>query len=119
MLLGIVRAYQKFTRILNKAIIVANSKGMKTTDHYNQTVEMVKLGSGTLRKVENSRMAELYDVDIRTVNHHLAQIFESGELQESATIQKNGIVQMEGNSEVNRPQMLYNIDVIIVPSIIV
>lgn len=39
--------YQKFTRILNKAIAVANSRGMKTTDHFNQTVEMVKLGSGT------------------------------------------------------------------------
>ena len=39
--------YQKFTRILNKAIAVANNKGMKTADHFNQTVEMVKLGSGT------------------------------------------------------------------------
>ena len=31
--------YQKFTRILNKAIAVANGKGMKTADHFNQTVE--------------------------------------------------------------------------------
>ena len=177
--------YQKFTRILNKAIAVANNKGMKTADHFNQTVEMVKLGSGTFRKVENmhlsrmacliiaenadgkkpqvqiareyfkqevtttelainrlssnillyktkqgearievvfnnetfwlsqKRMAELYDVDVRTVNYHLAQIFESGELQESATIRKIGIVQMEGDREVNRPQMLYNLDAII------
>ena len=175
--------YQKFTRILNKAIAVANGKGMKTTDHFNQTVEMVKLGSGTYRKVENmnlsrmacliivenadgkkpqvareyfkqevqttelainalssnillyktkqgevrievifnnetfwmsqKRMAELYGVDVRTVNYHLAQIFESGELQESATIRKIGIVQMEGDREVNRPQMLYNLDAII------
>ena len=177
--------YQKFTRILNKAIAVANGKGMKTADHFNQTVEMVKLGSGTFREVENmhlsrmacliisenadgkkpqvqiareyfkqeissaelavnalssnillyktkqgearievifnnetfwmsqKRMAELYGVDVRTVNYHLAQIFESGELQESATIRKIGIVQMEGDREVNRPQMLYNLDAII------
>ena len=161
--------YQKFIRILNKAIVVANRKGMKTADHFNQTVEMVKLGSGTYRKVENmhlsrmacliiaenadgkkpqvqiareffkqkvstteltintlssnillyktrqgevrievifnnetfwmsqKRMAELYGVDVRTVNYHLAQIFESGELQESATIRKIGIVQMENH----------------------
>ena len=177
--------YQKFTRILNKAIAVANGRGMKTADHFNQTVEMVKLGSGTFREVENmhlsrmacliiaenadgkkpqvqiareyfkqdvpstelavnalssnillyktkqgevrievifnnetfwmsqKRMAELYGVDVRTVNYHLAQIFESGELQESATIRKIGIVQMEGDREVNRPQMLYNLDAII------
>ncbi|MBO5225322.1 MAG: hypothetical protein J6B46_02765 [Parabacteroides sp.] len=38
--------YQKFSRILNKAIAVANGKGMKTADHFNQMVEMLKLGSG-------------------------------------------------------------------------
>lgn len=42
--------YQKFTRILNKAIVVANNRGMKTTDHFNQTVEMAKLGSGTFAR---------------------------------------------------------------------
>ena len=47
--------YQKFTRILNKAITIANGKGMKTADHFNKTVEMVKLGSGTFRKVVNNK----------------------------------------------------------------
>ena len=51
--------YQKFTRILNKAIAVANGKGMKTADHFNQTVEMVKLGSGTYRKVENMHLSRM------------------------------------------------------------
>ena len=45
--------YQKFTRILNKAIAVANGKGMKMTDLFNQSIEMVELGSGTICKVEN------------------------------------------------------------------
>ncbi len=34
--------YQKFTRLLNKSIAVASGKGLNTTDHFNQTVEMVK-----------------------------------------------------------------------------
>ena len=51
--------YQKFTRILNKAIAVANGKGMKTADHFNQTVEMVKLGSGTFREVENMHLSRM------------------------------------------------------------
>ena len=158
---------------------------MNISEHFNQTVEMVKLGSGTFRKVDNwhlsrlacliiaeyadskkpqvqtarqyfkeqtpatvliesqvssrillyktnqgetrievvfnsetfwlsqKRMADLYGVDVRTVSYHLSQIYESGELKEEATIRKIGIVQMEGEREVNRPQMLYNLDAII------
>jgi hypothetical protein len=40
--------------------MIANTKGLNMTDHFNQMVEMVKLGSGTFRKLENiylSRMA--------------------------------------------------------------
>ena len=177
--------WQKFNRVLNKALQVAQSRGMNISEHFNQTVEMVKLGSGTFRKVDNwhlsrlacliiaenadskkpqvqtarqyfkeqtpatvliesqvssrillyktnqgetrievvfnsetfwlsqKRMADLYGVDVRTVSYHLSQIYESGELKEEATIRKIGIVQMEGEREVNRPQMLYNLDAII------
>lgn len=177
--------WQKFNRVLNKALQVAQSRGMNISEHFNQTVEMVKLGSGTFRKVNNwhlsrlacliiaenadskkpqvqtarqyfkeqtpatvliesqvssrillyktnqgetrievvfnsetfwlsqKRMADLYGVDVRTVSYHLSQIYESGELKEEATIRKIGIVQMEGEREVNRPQMLYNLDAII------
>ena len=155
--------YQKFERIIEKAKIAAKNKGLAESDHFNQTVEMVQLGSGSFRKVENyhlsreacqiiaenadrkktqtqialryfsqgenavqiaqnsgisnillyktshgesrievifnsetfwmpqKRMADLYGVDVRTVSYHLAQIYESGELQESATIRKIGI----------------------------
>ena len=38
--------------------------------------------------MSQKRMAELYNVDVRTVSYHLTQIFESGELEESATIRK-------------------------------
>ena len=52
--------WQKFNRILNKALQVAQNRGVNLGEHFNQLVEMVKLGSGTYREVENfhlSRMA--------------------------------------------------------------
>ena len=175
----------KFQNVINKAIAVANQKGMKIDDHFNQTVDMVKLGSGAYRKVnifrlsrmacmiiaENAdgkkplvqqareyfsqsvsttelmyntlesnillyktahgetrvevifnndtfwmsqkRMADLFGVDVRTVNYHLGQIYETGELQKGATIRKIGIVQNEGERDVERAPLFYNLDAII------
>ena len=174
--------YQKFTRILDKAIIVANSRGMKTADHFNHVVEMVKLGSGTFRKVENmhlsrmaclivaenadskkpqvqiareyfkqeaylseltinaltsnvllyktkqgearvevvfnnetfwmsqKRMAQLYDVEIPTINYHLKEIFKSGELNESSVVRNFLITADDGK---NYNTYIYNLDAII------
>lgn len=177
--------YQKFTRIINKAISIANNKGLDTAEHFNLMVEMVKLGSSAFRKVENihlsrmacliiaensdnkkpqvqmareyfkqetpvtelinnslssnillyktkqgethvevifnsetfwmsqKRMADLFGVDVRTINYHLGQIYESGELTKEATIRKIGIVQSEGERDVERTPMFYNLDAII------
>ena len=177
--------WQKFSRVLNKALQAAQNRGMDMTEHFNQVVEMVKLGSGTYRMVENfhlsrlacliiaenadnkktqvqearvyfkeqtsamelienqstsriliykthqgesrvevifngqtfwlpqKRMADMYGVDVRTISYHLGEIYESGELKEEATIRKIEIVQQEGQREVNRPQMMYNLDAII------
>ena len=177
--------WQKFNRVLNKALQVAQNRGMEMAEHFNQTVEMVKLGSGSFREVENwhlsrmacliiaenadgkkpqvqtariyfreqtstlellenqmtsrvliyktnqgetrvevlfngktfwlsqKRMANLYDVEVSTINYHLGQIYESGELNEEATIRKFEIVQKEGEREVNRTQLIYNLDAII------
>ena len=177
--------WQKFNRVLNKALQVAQNRGMDMGGHFNQVVEMVKLGSGTFREVDNfhlsrlacliiaenadgkkpqvqaariyfkeqttiselvenqvtsriliyktnqgetrvevllngktfwltqKRMADLYDVDVSTINYHLGNIFETGELKEEATIRKIPIVQLEGDREVNRPQLMYSLDAII------
>jgi hypothetical protein len=51
--------WQKFNRVLNKALQVAQSRGMNIREHFNQTVEMVKLGSGTFRKVDNWHLSRL------------------------------------------------------------
>jgi hypothetical protein len=59
------------------------------------------------------KIAELFGVDVRTVNEHLKNIFDSGELQREATIRKIRIVQQEGNRQVSRELDFYNLDAII------
>ena len=58
-------------------------------------------------------MAELYGVDIRTVNDHIRKIYADNELSESATIRKFRIVQTEGSREVSREVKHYSLQVII------
>jgi len=45
------------------------------------------------------RIAELFGVDVATINEHLKNIYKSNELEEKATIGKFPIVQTEGNRE--------------------
>ena len=59
------------------------------------------------------RMAELFGVDVSTINEHLKNIYKSHELEEDATIGKFPIVQTEGKREVKREVNVYNLDVIL------
>lgn len=155
---------------------------MDVNDHFNQTVEMVRLGSGTFRKVENlhlsrmacmivaenadskksqvqmareyfsqqvtatellenslssnillyktkqgearievifnnetfwmsqKRMAELYGVEINTINYHLKEVFRNGELQETEVIRK---IRITANDGKDYNTNMYNLDAII------
>ena len=47
-------------------------------------------------------MAALFDVGVPAISKHLANIFETGELKEEATISKMETVQQEGNRTVKR-----------------
>ncbi|MWB93205.1 cell filamentation protein Fic [Flavobacterium sp. GA093] len=58
-------------------------------------------------------MALLFDVDTRTINEHLQNIFNSFELEKNSTNRKIRIVQIEGKREVNREIDFYNLDAII------
>ena len=58
-------------------------------------------------------MAVLYDVSIPTINEHLKSIYSDGELQEASTIRKFRIVQNEGNRQVGREVIHYNLQAII------
>jgi len=55
-------------------------------------------------------MAQLFDVDVRTVNEHLKNIFKSGELQEESVIRKFRITAADGK---NYNTNFYNLDAII------
>jgi hypothetical protein len=59
------------------------------------------------------RMAELFGVDVRTINEHLSNIYAQEELDKSATIRKIRIVQKEGNRQVARNLDFYHLDAII------
>lgn len=58
-------------------------------------------------------LAELFDVESNTITYHLKEIFESGELNEAATTRKIRVVQKEGNREVSRELLHFNLDAII------
>ncbi|MFD2885972.1 virulence RhuM family protein [Chitinophaga cymbidii] len=63
--------------------------------------------------LSQKKMAELFGVDVRTVNEHIKNIFNSSELEPEATIRKFRIVQTEGSREVSREVEFYNLDAII------
>ena len=58
-------------------------------------------------------MAELFAVDISTVNEHLKNIYKQNELSQDSTIGKFPIVQTEGAREVKRTKMFYSLEAII------
>ena len=58
-------------------------------------------------------MATLYDVSLPTINEHIRRIFDDGELVEEGTIRKFRIVQREGNRQVSRDVIHYNLQAII------
>ena len=58
-------------------------------------------------------MAELYNVDVRTINYHIGKVFEDSELEEGTTIRKFRIVQSEGNRQISREVKHYNLQMII------
>ena len=63
--------------------------------------------------VESKILAELFNVDISTINQHLKNIFETQELEQNSTIGKFPIVQTEGKRTVRRTVTFYNLDAII------
>ncbi|MFN7258499.1 MAG: virulence RhuM family protein [Cyclobacteriaceae bacterium] len=59
------------------------------------------------------RMAELFGVEVPAINKHLSNIYETGELNKTATISILETVQQEGNRKVKRNVEFYNLDAII------
>jgi hypothetical protein len=60
-----------------------------------------------------AQLAELFGVDVRTVNEHLINIYAVGELQRGVTIRNFRIVRQEGRRTVERNIGHYSLDAII------
>jgi len=60
--------------------------------------------------LSQKRMAELFGVEINTVNYHLKEIFKSGELQEDSVIRKIRITAVDGKNYLTN---FYNLDAVI------
>ena len=58
-------------------------------------------------------ISELYQKGVNTINEHIKNIYNEGELSEESTIRKNRIVQTEGNRQVERDVSFYNLDMIL------
>jgi hypothetical protein len=58
-------------------------------------------------------MADLYQVSVKTVNEHLVNIYNEGEIEPASTIRKFRIVQNEGVRQVSRMVEHYNLDAIL------
>ena len=80
--------------------------------HADQPAVDVRLEGETVW-LSQRQMAELFDVDVRTISEHLSNVFSSGELEKEATIRKFRIVRREGTRNVTRSVEHYNLDAII------
>ena len=89
---------------LNKFILYSTPSGEVRVDVLleNETVWLTQ-----------KAMAEIFGVDVRTVNEHLQNIYSSNEMEKISTIRKIRIVQKEGSRNVNREIDFYNLDAII------
>lgn len=79
-----------------------------TTDSGSVSVQ-VQYEDGTFWLTQK-RMAELFGVDVRTVNYHLKEIFQSNELQEDSVIRKIRITAADGKNYLTN---FYHLDAII------
>lgn len=89
----------------NSQLIIYQSEG-------GQTRLDVRLEDETVW-LSQKLMAELFQKDVRTINEHIQNIFEEGELEAISTIRNFRIVQREGKRDVARNVDFYNLDMII------
>ena len=82
-----------------------------TTDDGNTRVEC-RFEDETIWLTQ-ALMAELFDRDVRTINEHLQNLYQEGELAEKATIRNFRIVRQEGSRQVTRNIDHYNLEAIL------
>lgn len=60
-----------------------------------------------------AQLVELYQTSKSNISEHIKHIFQEGELSQESTVRNFRTVQIEGNREVSREQVYYNLDMII------
>jgi hypothetical protein len=63
--------------------------------------------------LSQAQIAELFQKDVRTINEHLVNIFDEGEVARGATIRKFRIVRTEGERQVAREIEHYSLEAIL------
>lgn len=94
---------------------------MKKTQKQGVVIYQAKSGAIELRGdftretlwATQAQIAGAFDVDVRTINEHIKNIYKSDELIEKSTIRKFRIVQKEGKREIEREINHYNLDLIL------
>ena len=71
-------------------------------DHEGQTIWLTQ-----------AQMADLFNVKVNTVNHHISEVYEVGELKQDSTIRSYRIVRCEGSRDVEREISHYNLRMIL------
>jgi len=104
MILILIRGYEMDKLTKNEIIIYQTEDGKTKIDVQmeNETVWLTQ-----------AQMAELFGTGVDNINVHLKNIYDSEELDKGSTIEEISIVQKEGNREVKRSILCYNLDVII------
>jgi len=72
----------------------------------------VRLEDETVWMTQKS-IAKLYQKKVNTINEHINNIYDEGELEEKSTIRNNRIVRNEGGRKVSREISFYNLDMIL------
>lgn len=63
--------------------------------------------------LSQKQMSLLFDKDVKTINEHIKNVYQEGELESRPTIRNFQIVQKEGSRRVERDITAYNLDVVI------
>lgn len=89
---------------LGRILIYQNEKGDTKIDVYFEDSDIW---------MTQKSLADLYQVSIKTINEHILNIFEDGELPKDSTIRKFRIVQNEGSRQVKREVLHYNFNLVL------
>jgi len=77
----------------------------------------VRLEDETVWMTQKS-IAKLYQKKVNTINEHINNIYDEGELEEKSTIRNNRIIRKECIRRVYREINLYDLDMILVIAIV-